>query len=133
MGCALILVAYLPCLEHIVTSPVNCFHVNSDIMFSLEEFIKDPQIQLATIKYAKKSQLLQLAAKYQLEVRKTETKEKILNDILQYCIDENLVTQESAKDFIVKESKDVEYMKQEQSEISDIRQNPYWAKLWLKV
>ena len=102
-------------------------------MFSLEEFIKDPQIQLATIKYAKKSQLLQLAAKYQLEVRKTETKEKILNDILQYCIDENLVTQESAKDFIVKESKDVEYMKQEQSEISDVRQNPYWAKLWLKV
>ena len=79
-------------------------------MFSVNEFVSDPQGKVSTIVYATKSQLLDLAAKFHIEVRKTDTKDDLKNGILQHCVDENLVSYESAKDFMVI-SKDVEYMK----------------------
>ena len=79
-------------------------------MFSIEEFFSDPQGKVSTIVYVTKSQLLDLAAKFHIEVWKTDTRDDPRNGILQHCVHENLVSYESAKDFMVI-SKDVEYMK----------------------
>ena len=79
-------------------------------MFSVEEFVSDPQGKVSTIVYATKSQLLDVAAKFHVEVRKTDTKDDLKNGILQHCVDENFVSYESAKD-LMDISKDVEYMR----------------------
>ena len=111
VGCWCILLAYLAYFGTYIDFTCNYFPVNSDTMFSVDEFFNEPQSKLSTIVYATKSQLLILAAKYHLEVRRSETKDDIKNNILQHCVDEDLITRETAQDFIIKENKDVEYMK----------------------
>ena len=45
-------------------------------MFSVDEFVGNPQGKLSTIVYATKSQLLELAATFRLEVQKSEKKRR---------------------------------------------------------
>ena len=86
--------------------------MNSITMFSVDEFVSDLQGKVSTIICATKGQLLDLAAKFHIEVRKTDTKDDLKNGILQHCVglDENFVSYELAKDFKVI-SNDIEYMK----------------------
>ena len=51
-------------------------------MFEVEEFYLDPQGKLSTILYAKKTELLALAAKFEIAVNSRDRKDEIKNAIL---------------------------------------------------
>ena len=81
-------------------------------MFSVDQFFDDPQGKLSTIVYAKKTELLSLAVKYEIAVNSRDRKDEIKNTILEYLIDENFVTELEARKFMSETKKsDVEYMK----------------------
>ena len=82
-------------------------------MFNVEEFYSDPPGKLSTIVYAKKSELLALAAKFEIAVNSRDRKDEIKNVILDHLSDENIVEQQEVNKFmsVEKRQADIEYMR----------------------
>ncbi|XP_064100902.1 myb/SANT-like DNA-binding domain-containing protein 4 [Macrobrachium nipponense] len=82
-------------------------------MFSVDAFFSDPKGKLNTIVYAKKSELLALAAKFEVTASSRDRKDDIKNAILEYIKEEEIVEEHEARKFLSakKESSDVEHMR----------------------
>ena len=82
--------------------------------FNLDEFCQNPSEHLSSIVYAKKSDLLAIAAHCSLVHSSSARKDEIRNSVLQYYIDSELVNEQEARKFMVvveKKSSDLEYLK----------------------
>ncbi|XP_068246459.1 uncharacterized protein [Palaemon carinicauda] len=82
-------------------------------MFSVDLFFSDPKGKLNTIVCAIKSELLALAAKFEVTVSSRDRKYDIKNAILDYLVEEESVEEHEARKYTStkKESSDVEHMR----------------------
>ncbi|XP_068240108.1 uncharacterized protein [Palaemon carinicauda] len=82
-------------------------------MFSVDLFFSDPKGKLNTIVCAKKSELLALAAKFEVTVSSRDRKDDIKNAILDYLVEEESVEEHEARKYksTKKDSSDVEHMR----------------------
>ena len=69
--------------------------------FSVDEFKADPKTHLPSIVNAQKSELWSLVSYFQLEVPSRAKKAEIRNAIIEHCIEEDIVTDEEGRAFLV--------------------------------
>ena len=81
-------------------------------MFSLDEFVVNPAGKLSTIVAAKKSDLINVAARLEIAINARDRKSVIQNTILEHLIDEGIISEVEGRKYMLEiPESNVEWMK----------------------
>ncbi|XP_068240638.1 uncharacterized protein [Palaemon carinicauda] len=92
--------------------------------FDLEKFLANPREELLTLRLAKKQELLTVAIKCQIPTEITYVKARIIDDILQFLLNKNVITEDN---------EDVEELRTLTGSIANVDPEVEKLKLQLKV